>query len=93
MEPYHVSTSCEAVSSHDEIHSLKEIVFPYKSELAAQAQTGVEPTSMLLRLHIPASVIEEVEDRRDAAEADRILRGAGPADFVPWEMAKERLGL
>jgi len=91
MKPYNVATSCEALSSYDSMPLLKEIVFPYKQDLLPPVIGEVPALSVLL--DIPAHVLAEIESRRDAAEADRILRAAGPADYVPWEKAKERLGL
>ena len=38
-------------------------------------------------------LLEELEDRLDAEEADRILSEAKPEDFAPWEKVKEDLGL
>lgn len=93
MEPYNASTSCRAVSSRDDIHTMKEIVFPFKPEIAARTESHVALPTMALVLNIPARIVEELEARRDAAEADEILRTASPEDFVPWEEAKKRLEL
>ena len=47
----------------------------------------VEDVRLLERLE------RDMEDRIDAAEADRILDDAKPGDFVPWEQVKKALGL
>lgn len=91
MKPYNVATSCEAVSARDKIRLVKEIVFPFKPDL--RPATAEYESVFTVSLNIPAHVLEEIEDRRDAIEADRILHEASPGDFVPWDEAKRRLEL
>jgi antitoxin Phd len=44
-------------------------------------------------LRLLERLAEEREDRLDVEEADRILSGAKPEDFEPWEKVKADLGL
>ena len=50
-------------------------------------------TSVQLPVREFEALIEELEDRLDAEEADRILANLKPGDTIPWEQVKREAGL
>ena len=50
-------------------------------------------TSVLLPMREFEALIEELEDRLDAEEADRILANLKPGDLIPMEQVMKEFGL
>jgi prevent-host-death family protein len=83
-------TKMTAVQARDHFSDLVSRAVYQKQETVITRRgkpvAAVVPIEML-------ALLEELEDRIDAEEADRILENTKPEDWIPFEQVKKELGL
>lgn len=83
-------TKMTAVQARDHFSDLVSRAVYQKQETVITRRgkpvAAVVPIEML-------ALLEELEDRIDAEEADRILENTKPEDWIPWEQVKREAGI
>ena len=83
-------TKMTAVQARDHFSDLVSRAV-YQKEETIITRRG-KPVAAVVPIEALA-LIEEMEDRLDAEDADRILENTKPEDWIPWKQVKKELGI